>query len=466
MKFNSDFVFGAATAAYQCEGETRTHGKGKVAWDDYLEKGSFQADKASDFYHQYPVDLHLAKQFGIKALRISIAWSRIFPSGEGVINQEGVDFYHHVFRQCHKEGIEPYVTLHHFDTPLALHERGDFLNRETIEAFVKYAHFCFEEYKDEVSYWFTFNEVWPIATNQYIEGVFPPCITYDISKAVASMHGMMVAHAKAVNIFKSHGYKGKIGIIHSLETKYPYDPTNSDDIRAAKKDDILANQFLLDATLLGSYSEETLQTIHELLDLNHGSFHYDKRDIAEMKEAANQIDYLGMNYYQSHFVRYYDGENEIVHNGTGEKGTKKFKLKGVGERVMKEGVPTTDWDWLIYPKGMYDMLMRISKQYAFTKGIYITENGLGKKESIDDDHVVDDESRIDYIAKHLTWLLKAIQEGVYVKGYFVWSLMDVFSWSNGYNKRYGLFYTDYPTQKRYPKASAYWYKRVIRNREI
>ncbi len=326
--------------------------------------------------------------------------------------------------------------------------------------------FSFEEYKDEVSYWFTFNEVWPIATNQYIEGTFPPCITFDITKAVASMHGMMVAHAKAVNIYKEKGYSGKIGIIHSLDTKYPLDENDERDVLAAKKDDVLANQFLLDATFLGYYSNETLDIIQELVELNGGTFNYDQKDIEEMKKAASQIDYLGMNNYQSNFVRHYEGENEIHHNGTGEKGTKKFKLKGVGERVIKEGIPTTDWDWLIIPEGMYDMVKRIKNQYPNYKAIYITENGMGYKDTFEENNVIDDEPRIDYIKQHLQWLLKAIEEGVNVKGYFVWSLMDMFSWSNGYNKRYGLFYVDYETQERFPKASAYWYKRVIKHREV
>lgn len=466
MKFSEDFVFGGATAAYQCEGSTRAYGKGKVAWDDYLEKqGRFLADPASDFYHKYPVDLKLCKDFSIKAIRISIAWSRIFPEGKGKINQEGVDFYHRVFQECHKNGVEPYVTLHHFDTPDALHSRGDFLNRETIDAFVKYAEFCFEEYKDEVTYWFTFNEVWPIATNQYIEGTFPPCITYDITKAVQSMHGMMVAHAKAVCAYKAHNYKGYIGIIHSLETKYPLNENDPKDVYAAKKEDVLANQFLLDATFLGYYTDETLNIINELVHLNNGTFEYDPADIEIMKKAAKENDYLGMNHYQSHFIKAYDGENEIHHNGTGEKGTKKFKLKGVGERVFKEGIPTTDWDWLIYPQGMYDMIMRIKKQYPNYKAIYITENGMGYKDDFNNGNI-DDSPRIDYIKQHLQWLLKSIEDGANVKGYFVWSLMDVFSWSNGYNKRYGLFYVDYNTQERYPKKSAYWFKNVSETKEV
>lgn len=467
MKFDNEFVLGGATAAYQCEGSTRAYGKGKVAWDDYYEKqGRFNADPASDFYHQYPVDLALCKKFHIKGIRISIAWSRIFPEGVGEVNQEGVEFYHRLFAECKKNDVEPYVTLHHFDTPDALHSNGDFLNRKTIDAFEEYAKFCFEEYKDDVTYWFTFNEVWPVSTNQYIEGVFPPCIKLDIESAVKSMHGIMVAHAKAVCAFRKGGFKGKIGIIHALDSKYPYDPTNEGDKKAAKRDDILANQFLLDATFLGKYSDETMEVIQDLVTLNGGSFSVDPEDEKVQIEASQNIDYLGMNYYQSNFLVADDGgESDLRHNGTGTKGSKKYKLKGIGERVFKEGIPTTDWDWLIYPEGMYDMIMRIKNQYPNYKAIYITENGMGYKDDFEDG-VIFDEPRIDYIKKHLQWTLKAIEDGANVKGYFLWSLMDMFSWSNGYNKRYGLFYVDYETQKRYPKASAYWYKQVCDSREV
>ena len=465
MKFSEDFIFGGATAAYQCEGSTRSYGKGKVAWDDFLEKqGRFLGDPASDFYHQYPVDLKLCHDFGVNGIRISIAWSRIFPEGTGKINQEGVDFYHRVFNECKKQGVEPFVTLHHFDTPDTLHKAGDFLNRDIIQQFEDYAKFCFEEYKDEVQYWFTFNEVWPIAVNQYIVGCFPPAIRYDIEKAVYSMHNMMVAHAKAVLAYKQAGYNGKIGIIHSLETKYPYSDT-PEDRQAAKNEDILANQFVLDATFLGEYTQETLDTIQRLVAINQGTFDYEQSDIETMKQAAQLNDYLGINYYQSHFIQAYNGEDDIYHNGTGDKGTSRFRLKGVGERMFKEGIERTDWDWLIYPEGLYDMMKRIVAQYPNYKAIYITENGMGYKDDFVDG-LIDDQPRIDYIKKHLQWILKAIEEGVYVKGYFVWSLMDVFSWSNGYNKRYGLFYVDFQTQKRYPKASAYWYKKVSQTKEI
>ena len=205
-------------------------------------------------------------------------------------------------------------------------------------------------------------EIWAVATNIYIEGTFPNGVQYDMASAIQLMHNMMVAHAKAVIAYKEAGYEGKIGIVHSLESKYPYDKTKDEDVKAAKNEDVLNNQFLLDATFLGKYRDETMEIINRLVELNNGSFHASKDDMEILKEAASYNDYLGINYYQSRFIRYYDGAN--------------------------------------------------------------------------------------------------------VKGYFVWSLMDLFSWTNGYNKHYGLFYVDYETQKRYPKKSAYWYREVSKTKEL
>ncbi|WP_300970994.1 family 1 glycosylhydrolase, partial [Faecalibaculum rodentium] len=237
-KLPEDFIFGGATAAYQAEGATKEGGKGPVAWDEFLEKqGRFLADPASDFYHKYPEDLELCSMFGVNGVRLSIAWSRIFPEGTGRINPEGVKFYHDVLAEAKKYGIKVFVTLHHFDTPKALFDQGDFLNRDTLDAFADYAKFCFEEYP-EVEYWTTFNEIYPIATNQYLLGIFPPGIKYDLTKVIACLHNMMVAHARVVNLFKENGYSGQIGVVHSLETKYPASDA-PEDIHAAFLDDAL-----------------------------------------------------------------------------------------------------------------------------------------------------------------------------------------------------------------------------------
>lgn len=211
MQFPDGFVFGGATAAYQVEGETRTHGKGKVPWDDFLAaQGRFSPDPASDFYNKYPVDIDLCQRFGINGIRVSIAWSRIFPNGTGEINPEGVAFYHELFATCNKAGVIPYVTLDHFDTPEAFYQDGGegFLTRTTIDAFVEYAKFCFAEFT-EVKHWFTFNEIPATAEGSFIVGNWPHGEKYRLDKAFQLMHNMMVAHAKAVVAFHEGGFEGR-----------------------------------------------------------------------------------------------------------------------------------------------------------------------------------------------------------------------------------------------------------------
>lgn len=460
-----DFIFGGATAAYQAEGATKTDGKGPVAWDKYLEDNYwYTAEPASDFYNCYPVDLKLAQEFGINGIRISIAWSRIFPNGFGKVNPRGVDYYHRLFEECHQRGVEPFVTLHHFDTPESLHSQGDFLNRQTIDAFVDYAAFCFEEFS-EVNFWTTFNEIGPIGDGQYLNGKFPPGIQYDLANVFQSHHNMMVAHARAIKLYKDKHYSGEIGIVHALPTKYPYDANNPDDVRAAELEDIIHNKFILDATYLGHYSEKTLAGVEHILHHNGGMLDIRQEDLAILTAAKDLNDFLGINYYMSDWMRSCDGETEIIHNGTGQKGSSKYQIKGIGRREEPITVEKTDWDWIIYPQGLYDQIMRVKQDYPNYKKIYITENGLGYKDKFENNTVYDD-ARIDYVKRHLEVIADAITEGAVIKGYFIWSLMDVFSWSNGYEKRYGLFYVDFETQKRYPKKSAYWYKQLSKTQII
>ena len=276
---------------------------------------------------------------------------------------------------------------------------------------------------------------------------------------------MMLAHARAVKLYKDNGYPGEIGVVHALPTKYPYDPSNPGDVRAAELEDIIHNKFILDATYLGRYSQKTMEGVNHILSVNGGKLDLREEDF-EMLEAAKDLnDFLGINYYMSDWMRAFDGESEITHNSTGAKGGSKYQLKGVGRREFDVDVPRTDWDWMIYPQGLYDQMMRVKNDYPNYKKIYITENGLGYKDEFVDGTVKDD-ARIDYVKKHLEIISDAITAGVNVKGYFIWSLMDVFSWSNGYEKRYGLFYVDFETQERYPKKSAYWYKKLAETQLI
>ena len=410
------------------------------------------------------MDLELSEKFGVNGIRISIAWSRIFPTGFGEVNPKGVAYYHNLFSECHKRHVEPFVTLHHFDTPEVLHSDGDFLNRKNIDYFVNYAEFCFKEFS-EVNYWTTFNEIGPIGDGQYLVGKFPPGIKYDFEKLFQSHHNMMLAHARAVKLYKDNGYSGEIGVVHALPTKYPYDPSNPGDVRAAELEDIIHNKFILDATYLGRYSQKTMEGVNHILSVNGGKLDLREEDFEILEAAKDLNDFLGINYYMSDWMRAFDGESEITHNSTGAKGGSKYQLKGVGRREFDVDVPRTDWDWMIYPQGLYDQMMRVKNDYPNYKKIYVTENGLGYKDEFVDGTVKDD-ARIDYVKKHLEIISDAITAGVNVKGYFIWSLMDVFSWSNGYEKRYGLFYVDFETQERYPKKSAYWYKKLAETQII
>lgn len=210
---------------------------------------------------------------------------------------------------------------------------------------------------------------------------------------------------------------------------------------------------------MGKYSDETIKGVEHILAVNGGKLDLRPEDFKVLNAAKNLNDFLGINYYMSDWMKAFDGDTEITHNSTGNKGESKYQIKGVGQRVFDVDVPRTDWDWMIYPKGLYDQIMRVKKDYPNYKKIYITENGLGYKDVFENNTVYDD-ARIDYVKKHLEVIADAISDGANVKGYFIWSLMDVFSWSNGYEKRYGLFYVDFKTQKRYPKKSAEWYKKI------
>ena len=462
--FPPDFVFGGATAAYQVEGATRAHGKGKTAWDDFLAaQGRFSPDPASDFYHRYPEDLALCERFGLTGIRVSIAWTRIFAAGDprtAAPNPAGVAFYHALFAACAAHGVTPYVTLCHFDTPEALCAQGGFLNRTTIDAFEAYARYCFAEFP-EVEHWFTFNEIGATAEGSYITGTWPRGEKYRLDLAFQLMHNMMVAHARAVAAYRALGLPGQIGIVHNLEPKYPYDPASLADAEAARAADVINNRFVLDATLRGCYAPETLDTALHLAHLAGGELEILEEDLAALERAVPLCQCLGVNTYKCQFLRALPGggENDIHHNGTGDKGSSRWALAGVGEALVRPGTPTTDWDWIIHSEGLFDLLLRIKNDYPNYGRILITENGMGYKDELVDG-VVDDAPRIDYLEQHLSWLLRAMQGGVNVGGYFVWSLQDQFSWTNGYDKRYGLFYVDFETQERTPKASAYWLKRV------
>ena len=465
MKFSDNFIFGAATAAYQAEGATNKDNKLKTYWDDYLDRpeSKFNAKIASDFYNKFPEDLLMAQKIGVNGIRISLAWSRIMDENNKP-NIKGVKYYHNLINECLKNNIEPFVTLHHFDTPLHLFDKGDWLSLETIDKFVEYAKFCFDEFS-QVKKWISINEPLSLAMGQYVIGHFPPNQKYNLLNAIRAIHHMSVAHARVTKLFKENNYKGEIGVVHILEGKYPIEKS-SQSIHAAKKWDAMNNQMILDELFIGKLQGSTLEYINEILSQYDKTFDdikiKDYEDV--LLEQAGKTDFIGVNYYASHFVKDHYGESLIHHNGTGEKGSSIFRLKNIGELVDNPNIEKTDWDWPIYPEGLYDMLMRISKTFNNPK-IYVTENGYGDKDKLENGKI-NDEKRIDYIKKHLSAILESQKDGADVRGYFLWSLMDVFSWTNGYNKRYGFIYVDFDSQKRYIKNSGYFWKDLSKNKVL
>lgn len=316
-----------------------------------------------------------------------------------------------------------------------------------LDDFVDFAKFCFDEYHDEVKYWITINEPTSMATQQYVTGTFPPYYKNRFHDCFQAEHNQNVVHARIVEAFKQSGYEGKIGIVHALQTVYPL--TNSEgDKKAAELKDAFENRFYLDGTLAGKYSEKTLSLVKHILSANDEKMiEISAADEKILAQAAKDLDFVGVNYYSSKFIKEYHGETEIHHNGNGQKGTDINRIKGIGEEIHPKDIPATDWDWIIYPQGLFDQLKRIHDDYPNVPAIYITENGMGAKDKFDPNSVVavKDHERIKYLHDHLLEVAKAIKAGISVKGYFVWSLQDMFSWTNGYTKRYGLFYVDFKT---------------------
>nr|6Z1H_A Chain A, ANCESTRAL RECONSTRUCTED GLYCOSIDASE [synthetic construct]6Z1H_B Chain B, ANCESTRAL RECONSTRUCTED GLYCOSIDASE [synthetic construct]6Z1M_A Chain A, Ancestral reconstructed glycosidase [synthetic construct]6Z1M_B Chain B, Ancestral reconstructed glycosidase [synthetic construct]6Z1M_C Chain C, Ancestral reconstructed glycosidase [synthetic construct] len=439
LKFPKDFLWGAATAAYQIEGAANEDGRGPSIWDTFshtpgkVHNGD-NGDVACDHYHRYKEDVELMKELGLNAYRFSISWPRILPEGEGKVNQKGLDFYNNLIDELLENGIEPFVTLYHWDLPQALQDKGGWENRETVDAFAEYARVCFERFGDRVKYWITFNEPNVFAVLGYLSGVHPPGMK-DLKKAFRAAHNLLLAHARAVKAYREISQNGQIGITLNLSPVYPASDNEEEDKAAAERADQFNNWFL-DPIFKGKY-EHMLERLGEQIAANGGEL---PEITDEMEILSASLDFIGLNYYTSNLVR--------ANPNSGS------------SSVKPPDLPRTDMGWEIYPEGLYDLLKRIHEKYNLP--IYITENGMAVDDEVEDG-AVHDTNRIDYLKEHLEAVHKAIEEGVNVRGYFVWSLMDNFEWANGYSKRFGLIYVDYKTQKRTPKKSAYWYREVIKS---
>lgn len=437
FQFPEDFLWGTATASYQIEGSPLADGTGPSIWHRFSHTPGTVAngdtgDIACDHYNRYREDVKIMKKLNIKAYRFSVAWARIFPEGKGKINTRGLDFYKRLVDELLEAGIVPFVTLYHWDLPGALQDLGGWANSDIAYWFSDYADYLFQELGDVVKYWITLNEPWVMGVMGYVWGVHAPGMK-DIYTGFRVIHNELRAHSEAVRAFRAEGIDGKIGITLSNHSQEPVSD-REEDIKAAK----IAHEYVnyplfLDPIYNGTYPEHLLMVGEEFFPQGY------ERDLLHIKEP---IDFVGINYYSGSLVKY-DPDSLF------------------GIKQVDFGLPKTEMGWEIYPKGLYIILKGVQDTYN-PKEIFITENGAAFNDIVENG-MVHDENRIDYLREHFKMAHKAMSDGVRLKGYFVWSLLDNFEWAYGYSKRFGIVYVDYNTQKRIIKDSGHWYKNVILN---
>lgn len=465
--FPKDFLWGSASAAYQVEGAWILDGKGKSVWDEFVRipnktfKGS-NGDVAVDHYHRFKEDIALMAEQGLKTYRFSIAWTRILPDGRGEINQKGLDFYSDLINELLKYGIEPIVTLYHWDLPQALEDAyGGWESRQVIQDFTNYAKILFDAYSDRVNYWVSLNEQNVFMMHGFLMASHPPAVT-DPKRMYAANHIANLANASVIKAFRDGKYPGKIGPSFAISPAYAVDCQPENVIATENMLDLFSN-FWMDVYVYGRYPKVALKNLA-------------KNGLAPVFEAgdedllkAGKPDFMGVNYYQSMTIASnpLDGVTMTGEaNYSGKKGTtKEAGQPGMYKIVSNPYLEKTNWDWTIDPAGLRISLRRISSRYDLP--ILITENGLGDFDTLEADGQVHDQPRIDYLKTHCLAIQEAITDGVEVLGYCTWSFTDLLSWLNGYQKRYGFVYVDRDETnekelKRYKKDSFNWYRDVIR----
>lgn len=464
------FLWGSATAAYQCEGAWNEDGKGEGEWDAFCHtpqnsSNPVSGDVACDFYHHYEEDIKLLAECGQNTYRFSIAWSRILPKGTGEVNQKGIDFYNRVIDTCIRYGIVPNVTLFHYDLPNELAKIGGWENREVVNAFKDYAKVCFDAFGDRVPFWATINEPKYYSYCSYIVGNYPPNVQDFQRRTVVAYH-LMLGSAMAVKCYHEGNYPGQIGLVHaSGNVEIRKDKQNDPEYQKAYRwADLFFNKWVSDVCIKGEYAKDLYEKLNESgIDLSF----IQPADAAILKEGV--VDFIGLNIYSRNFIKPWSGGETCVHmNNKGKESNVRegVVIKGWFETDYDPNVRVNDWGREIYPKCMYDECKEIQDKYGDIP-IYITENGHGCYEELDENGEVSDDERIEIVQEFIDWMLKAKAEGVNIKGYYMWSTMDLYSWINGYKKRYGLVYIDYEHDlKRIPKKSYFWYKNLIETYRI
>ena len=426
-RFPREFVWGVATSAYQIEGAAHEDGRGDSIWDEFCRrpgviKDGSNGDRACDHYHRVDEDVDLIAGLGVRAYRFSIAWPRVQARGEGAWNEKGFAFYERLVDRLLARGIAPYLTLYHWDLPQALQEKGGWTSRETTLRFAEYASEVGRRLGDRVASIATHNEPWIVAILGHEAGIFAPGLrSQKVAMQVA--HHLLLSHGIALEALRSQGCRAPLGIVLNQSPIHP--ATDSPEDRAkARLDDGLTIRWYMDALLLGRYPDDVLSFLGE-----------DAPRVLEgdMDAIRRPLDFLGINYY-----------------------TRNVSGTGAPLDPVAAGKEVTDMGWEVFPRGLSELLIRLHRDYRLPP-VYIMENGAAYRDQLVDGRVADVD-RIRYLQSHIAAMADALEAGVDLRGYFVWSLLDNFEWADGYSKRFGLIHVDYETQRRTLKDSAIWYR--------
>ena len=437
--FGDDFAWGVSTAAFQIEGSCRDDGKGESIWDVFTAKkgkisNNENAEIACDFYNRYEEDIALVKKLNIPNFRFSISWARILPFGTGKINHEGIAYYNRVIDYCLKLGIEPWITLYHWDLPQALEIKGGWTNRNSIDWFTEYTTVCAQSFGDRVKHWIVMNEPAVFTGAGYFLGIHAPDRT-GLKNFLPAIHHVILSMVASAKVLRHLLPAAKIGTTFSCSYIESYSDKPKD-IAAAKRADALINRLFIEPVLGLGYPWD------EILILKGIEKYYQPGDEDNLKF---DFDFIGIQNYTREIVKY------------------SFFTPYINASLVKaekRGVPITEMKWEVYPPAIYEMIKKFNS-YPQIKKLYITENGAAFPDKLTDG-IVNDNKRIDYIESNLLQVLRAKNEGYKADGYFVWTLTDNFEWAEGYRPRFGLIYVDFATQQRIIKSSGHFYANFLK----
>ncbi|MFO7583513.1 MAG: GH1 family beta-glucosidase [Anaerolineales bacterium] len=435
-RFPPNFIWGAATASYQIEGAWDEDGKGESIWDRFSHTpgkvtNGDTGDTACDHYHRYPEDIALMRELGLKGYRFSVSWPRVIPDGVAPVNTKGLDFYDRLVDRLLAANILPFLTLYHWDLPQALEDKGGWRNRDTAYYFADYTAVMVKRLGDRVKHWATFNEPLVAAFAGHLWGEHAPGIK-DTKIALQTAHNILVAHGLSVQAIRSVDADLQAGVVLSLWPVEPAEDTPENNAVAEKTWQEGGDILFLDTIFKGHYPPAGWEKAAE---------NRPQMQPGDMALISQKLDFMGVNYYS----------RQVVNTS--------------GERIYPEDAEYTEMKWEVHAPAFYRLLTRISREYRLPP-LYITENGASFKDEVGADGKVHDPRRQAYLREHFIQVHKAMQDGVDMRGYFVWSLMDNFEWGHGYSKRFGIIHVDYETLKRTPKDSARWYAGVIRENAV